>query len=268
MCKQDTASALLDMSSPNITTGTDTWLTPYHQNSELDFTHSYTISLNDQTTSREGGVVIAICNTLLSKCIVAERDLKMLWCCVKTRRSYLLIGVCYRPPGTSPDFFYLLNELVLTVTNRYLNSEPALAGTFNYPSIEWVNYSTPSECQNMNQCNRFINFIQSLGLSQIAALPTRRTAILDIFFLFTSHPESIWVRHTLEEISDRRSALIGANVSTKKQQGTKTIFTNYTKAHICKLTALLDVLSREFLLLFDLRTVDANWEILKTKLIN
>ena len=97
----------------------------------------------------------------------------------------MLIGVCYRPPNTELDNGNgaELRSLISEVSNRQF----VLMGDFNYPGIDWVNYSVSSGATS--ECCKFLECITDCFVTQHVMEPTRGMAILDL--LLTREPNMI-----------------------------------------------------------------------------
>ena len=69
------------------------------------------------------------------------------WCTVKIHSLQLLVGVCYRSPNSEDANNSQLLDLLakaLSIVNRNSNMRLMIMGDFNYPDIDFDNYTVSS----------------------------------------------------------------------------------------------------------------------------
>lgn len=208
--------------------------------------------------------MIAVKNVLSSDILKIASELEIIWVRVKLVCSYIIIGVCYRPPSFSGQFCDKLNECINCVVSSYPRCPVVLAGDFNYPGINWSDCSLRAGCRDSSECRDFLAVTQSYNLTQIVLDPTRGDSVLDL--LFSSHPECMSACHILETISDHNAVLINSTFSPAKRNIIRKTFLNFSKVDANKLQFSFDSFSSEYLQFFDTRSVSENWALLKDKI--
>ncbi len=83
---------------------------------------------------------------------------------------------CYHPPSASATATEELCQQLAKVC--HCQKQIVLVGDFNLPMIDWATYSAP----NTQQCNSFLGFVNSAGLTQLVLSPTRHANLLDLVF--------------------------------------------------------------------------------------
>lgn len=137
--KRDVISNLVSSSSSNILVLSETWLhSDISDHEVLADLPNFTVFRNDRIDRRGGGVAVAISKDISCNCINIQTDLEIIWLLCHATPETVLIGACYRPPHSTPDFarkLIMLNDL----TTEYPNARILLFGDFNHPLIDWVN---------------------------------------------------------------------------------------------------------------------------------
>lgn len=212
--KVDILKTLILACDADIIIGTETWLTEHIADNELSLPKSFVVFRKDRKVSRGGGVIIAVKKEFQPSLIPINSPLEMVWIVTRHCHVHCVIGSCYRPPDSQPDFVDLFNDAIEQVTNKFPNAILVLAGDFNYPAIDWL---TPSVLGNNNR-QEYLHFLQTVhlhNLSQLVKNPTRGENILDL--IFTNHPE-YGSALVLEEISDHRAVHCTLELPRPKKQ--------------------------------------------------
>lgn len=220
---------------------TETWLNDSVSDEEvLADLPNFQPFRKDRKDKKGGGVIIAINQKFTCSLVNLSSDLEMIWILCSAKLQSVLLGVCYRPPNSCPDFSNNLNDVLNEVTKKPPNAPVVLFGDFNFPGINWLNQTMPSQAQG--EAGAFLDVCLNFNLSQMVTVPTRVTQecenILDL--ILTSHPDDMVSITYLPEISDHKT--IHTEFAFKPlicQNTTKTIrFTTRAimKQKICHLT--------------------------------
>lgn len=193
-------------------------------------------------------------------------ELEILWVVCRARPHTVLVGVCYRPPNSDPDFAYKLNNNLSDLGKQYPQAEILLFGDFNFPQIDWSS-SVPSAVGS-EPARDFIDFCLNCNLTQLVSQPTRVTesnsSILDL--ILTSHQESLSSITYLRAVSDHK--VIHAAFAFRpviRDLVTKTIRL-YDKGNYSAINNELISFLPDFERISHTRSVDENWIIFRDKL--
>ena len=118
--------------------------------------YNYTVYRNDRS-SRGGGILLAICNSICSKLISAPTDLELL--SVELSSLQLHLCVVYIPPNCSQDYHSNLLSYLCSFVTKYSNF--IILGDFNFPDINWSSLVGSSFLSNM-----FCDFVFQFNLVQ------------------------------------------------------------------------------------------------------
>lgn len=260
--KLDTLKAIIHATSSDIILGTETWLSHDICSDDLTLPSSFVIFRKDRTSSRGGGVLIAVKQAYQPSIIAVDSPLEALWISVKFGHSRCVLGVCYRPPDSRPEFTDLFNEAVELVTNRFPSCLLIIGGDFNYPAIDW---STSSVSTQINRAEhiRFVDSLHYHDLTQLVHDPTRGNHILDL--LLTNNP-NIAETHVLEAISDHKVVQCSFSLPHADKAQIKKCILNYARADIENMNRKLLAFSNEFQEDFENRSTSHNWCIFRDKL--
>lgn len=253
--KLDNLKALMYTCDADIVLGTETWLSVDTENSELNLPDEYAIFRQDRASSRGGGVIIAIKKKLCPLALVCDSTLEILWVTARLAHVTCVIGVCYRPPDSRPEFVELLNDSLQHVLNKYSNAVVILGGDFNYPGIDW-SASTVSCTSHRQESLNFMHLTHEHHMSQLVTEPTRGKNILDL--ILTNHPDNA-VTHVLEEISDHRVVHCSLSLPRcDKIMSTKPLL-NYACANVEKMNRMLADFTPRFEANLENCTANENW---------
>lgn len=254
--KLDTLNSFLYTCSADILIGTETWLSADISNSELNFPAQFTVFRKDRSISKGGGVIIAVKQEFQPSDIAYDSSIEAIWVTAQSAHTTVIIGACYRPPDSGPEFVDLLNDSLEYVHAHYPNSVLILGGDFNYPGIDWASSSVSSNSSHRHECLRFLHLTHVHLMTQLVTEPTRGDNILDL--LFTNNSQEA-LTHVLEEISDHRVVHCSLYLPrADKSKVTKQLL-NYACADIDKMNRMLDDFIPIFESSFEHRAANENW---------
>ena len=119
---------------------TETWINSDINDSEVQI-EGFNMFRADRKKGRGGGVILYITTKLAAfMCLEAELVFEeAVWCKIKLRRSYLLVGLCYRSPSSTES----CNQTLLDSFDHVMKSSHAahvlIMGDFNCPKINYSN---------------------------------------------------------------------------------------------------------------------------------
>ena len=183
---------LVKMKNVDVVAVTETWLHQRILDTEI-LDSNYVIFCRDRPQlQRGGGVMICVKSDFISVC---RRDLEnetveAVVCELSgINNSKLIIAAFYRPPNMDFDYLHDLVNVLHNIRRTGVNNVFIL-GDFNFPDVDWSNYSSSSNLDSI-----FIESLFDCFWSQLIISPTRtannNSTILDL--LITSVPE--FVRH-------------------------------------------------------------------------
>lgn len=263
--KRDELCSFINDISADMVILTETWLHDDVTDTEVFPSNlNFTIFRRDRKSKKGGGVLIAIKNTLASSLILHDDKIELIWVLVSNGASKFVFGVCYRPPDSHPDFCDLLHQSLHTITNKHSNAPIFLFGDFNYPSISWSLLSASNGTSSKEQ--QFLNTALDFNLHQAITCPTRGNNILDL--LLTSSPDDIKTINTLPGLSDHNLIHICIASPLKKKSPTRKVITDYKRANFDAINHELANFLENFRNTHLKRSVNCNWELFKTTMLN
>ena len=174
---------MLNDLNPDIVVGTESWLTPDIQNSEIFPTElNYSVHRRDRETNKiGGGIFILVKNSLVSTRIAeAETNCEILWVKIALNIAKpLLVGAYYKPTENDETSVTELAKSLDIVRGK--GNTTWLLGDFNMPHIDWVTNSPNANCKLHSLYNAFLESLDDHNLDQMVTLPTRDEKILDLF---------------------------------------------------------------------------------------
>ena len=231
---------LVIMKKVDVVAVTETWL---HQGIlDTDILDSnYIIFRRDRPQQQRGGGVL-IC--VKSDCIsVRRRDLEnenveAVVCELRgSNDSKLILAAFYRPPNMDSNYLHNVVDVLYNI-HRTGASNIFILGDFNFPHVDWSNYSSSSNFDSI-----FIECLFDCFWSQLINSPTRSvndsSTILDL--LITSVPE--FVRHITilsGEFSSDHMLITFDIISLKRIKPFKRYVYNYKDADFGGLQELLN----------------------------
>lgn len=227
---------------------------------------NFNIFRHDRKNARGGGVLIATKKELSCSLISTPSQLESLWVMCRAPPEAIILGVCYRPPRTDPDFARELNEILSQITNKHPNAHIHLYGDFNFPSINWLNEASPTS--GNTEAREFVNVCLNFNLIQKITEPTRITSessnILDL--VLTNSPESLKSIAYLREISDHKVIHTTLNFVPKTRPIFRKTIRLYDKANYERINSEL----QDFLPVFECslgsRSLNDKWVMLRDKI--
>ena len=282
---------ILQTYQPDIVIGTETWLTPDVDSTEV-FPPPYcmTVIRKDRSTDegKGGGVFIATKPGL----VVQPRpdldiDCEIVWAQLQLSNcKSLLLAAFYRPPSTNIEY---LQTLDTSLSRINADKDIWLSGDFNLPDIDWTALSPhdPPDIDLIDpiipHTNRrqlhdtFVDTINNYSLAQTVLTPTRTQTktrpdgaggpytisnILDLFL--TNNILNITNTQVVPGLSDHDIVLVDADLRpTRHQQRRRPVFL-YSRADIDKITQDLTNYSTDFFYTDPYeRPFSANWDSLK-----
>jgi len=189
---------LLETTKAEIIIGTESWLNPSIQSSEI-FSSNMNVFRKDRS-SKGGGVFIAVSDKLIASLQTQlDTDCEIIWVKIEisgSKSSY--IGAYYRP---NENDLKSLENLNLSLENlKKTNSNIYLAGDFNLPGIDWELGITKHNARYKNQHDLFLDILNDHNLVQIINTPTRGQNVLDLFL--SNIPSNIINHKTLPSLGD------------------------------------------------------------------
>ena len=170
----------------DVVIGTETWLKPEIQNSEL-LLSDYDIFRKDRP-SRGGGVLIAVKKNLCAEAVSFPSESESVFCKINIKgKKPIIIGSVYRPTDNDIDYAQKVVNDIYGIYNKFKSATLWLGGDFNLPDIDWKKEEIVGSQYPFALNSLFLEMSQDLCLDQINEFPTRGDKILDI--LFTNRPD-------------------------------------------------------------------------------
>ena len=180
---------LLDIENPDVVVGTESWLDPDIDNSEI-FPRGYSVCRADRRSiaTRSGGVFILVRNGLLcTEQPQFQTDCELLWVKLEITGSRpLFIGAYYR---AREDDLMGLQELKKSVSMVMDHSDNIwVHGDFNLLKLDWPDCepSIKPNCSFKQVYDHLMKFLLDINLTQVVTQPTRLNNTLDLFL--TTNP--------------------------------------------------------------------------------
>lgn len=220
---RDSLSSAIGTCSAHIIALTETWLSNDIQDSELFHdSKQFTIYRCDRTERRGGGVLLALSKRIPSSPIHISTNLESVWATATLNHQKVILGVCYRPPSSSPAFTNELHDIISTITTKFPSTPLFLFGDFNFPNIVW-NSDIPNLLSSSSDSKDFLGICTTFSLTQLVTQATRSTStsanILDL--ILTNRPDYASTIHYLPGISDHLLLNIHFNTAFVKLPKTK-----------------------------------------------
>lgn len=240
--KIDDLCGLISDTDASIVALTETWLSPDKSNDQLSpLTDDFVLYRHDRIERRGGGVLIAVRRCAVSDFVQTNSPLDICWVSVDVGHGRVVIGVCYRPPGCDGDFVRHLHDNLYYMCQRFPKSRIILLGDFNYPNIDWENWSASS-----SEAKDFLELLLDFGFCQIVNEPTRVSGlscnILDL--VLTNSPEIFTSCHLLNGLSDHKLMIATVSLPLTKTLVQPKVIRNYSRANF-------DVINHELVLYYE-----------------
>lgn len=261
-------SSAADTTAADIIVLTETWLSESVQNAELFFTErQYSVFRCDRSSRRGGGVLIAVADNL--ECFRIDFVTSLEFICIHITVDYqkLIFCVCYRSPSAPAGFCNALHDALHAVRAKFTNAPIFLFGDFNFPGIDWSS-ATISTDVTLSESSQFCTLCSEFSLTQVVTQPTRLTrttsSVLDL--LLTDAPDLVSTINYMEGISDHRLLHITLNLPARTSRNKRKIIFNYGKANFTAINEGLAKFLDEFVIGFELRSVNTNWCMFRNKI--
>jgi len=241
---------------------TETFLEPNDPNSLLSFASKCAIYRDDRCKARRraGG-----CAVLVPKCypsmalsnLTKPSKFEAVWCKIVGPKNSVNLGCVYRAP----------NQPVISQSNlcNYLEAQfkayqcpTVLAGDFNCPGIDWINL----KATNHDAQAKFMETVNSLGLTQLVNFPTRVNNILDL--IFSNEPNLVQNLTTGPRVPMCDHNTVIASLSMQRIEYKKVSFRNYRNANFNIIGPA--ALNLDWNFLDEKADINSKWLTFKTKL--
>lgn len=260
-------SNLVLTSKSNMLILTETWLSDHISDSEvLTDLPNFSLFRADRPNARGGGVLIAASQELSCSVLSIRSNLELLFIHCHAAPQSVLVGVCYRPPHSSPAFAIELNNALFEITSKHTKASLLLFGDFNFPDINWHNLSP--HLVNETEVKNFLDVCLDFNLSQLVSQPTRITEntanVLDL--ILTNQPDKLSSIAYLKEISDHKVIHASFNFGAVPRLKVQKTIHLYKKANYKAMYDNLCEFLASFETSFNKRTIHTNWQIFKEKI--
>ena len=131
----------------------------------------------------------------------------------------LIIVGLYRPPNSNQVQADQVCGEIRDLAHANRNMPLWITGDFNQPDVNWSTLSTNGNSNPAAVNNAFISTFTDCGLQQMVDFPTRRDAILDLFF--TNRLSLINKIRPFPGVSDHEALFIDTNIEAKHQRPAK-----------------------------------------------
>ena len=254
---------LVDSSQPDVIVGTETWLKPDIHDSEF-CPPGYIVRSRRDRHDGYGGVIIMTKSTIPADEIYNSNDSELAAIAVKRgSKSPLITAGLYRPPSSNQAQADRVCEEIRDLAHANRNAPLWITGDFNLPDVNWSTLSTNGNSNPAAVNHAFISTFTDCGLQQMVDFPTRRDAILDLFF--TNRPSLINKIRPLPGVSDHEALFIDTNIEAKHQRPPKRKIYLWNKADIEGLQTDISSFSTEFVDQHDsTQPVDDLWNDIKS----
>ena len=197
---------LIESNKVDVLIGTETWLKPDINNSEL-LLDDFDIYRRDRTEKGGGGILLAVRKCFTSEYIHKGKNSETIFCKINIKgRKPILIGAIYRPPDKNLELCEAITEDIFQITKKYKGAMFWLGGDFNLPDINWKQEIIKSNQYPKPINLKFLDMAGDLGLKQIVHTPTRENSCLDLFY--TNNPSLINNTSVVSGISDHDAVLV------------------------------------------------------------
>lgn len=261
MTKRDDLSAFICDNNSSIVILTESWLKPEINDSEIfPVELQFDVYRCDSISKRGGGVLIAIKKSVSSFCVRVCPDLETVFVCITSAFRQTIIGACYRAPSRDSDYCDNLHSVLLNIQGLYPKAQFLIFGDFNFPDIDWVNYTTSGS----NDAKKFLDNCLNFNLIQVVNQPTRGDNILDL--VLTSSPELIENVDSVPGLSDHNILLIELSIPVLTRNPTIKTIRDFNKADYVAINQHLSSFYQTYAENFFSRSVEENWLLFKNKI--
>ena len=237
---------MIETMKPDIIFGTETWLRPEIENSEiLPPECGYNVFRKDRHDGY-GGVMIAVKNYLIAQELDIATNSEAIFVKVRCKHSDLTLGTIYRTSSpSSTEQTNQMTDITNCLNNLNKNNVLWIGGDLNLPDIDWKTQRITGHQYPITMNNKFLDTVQDLALTQTNEIPTRGNNILDLFF--TNRPNLITKSTTIPGLSDHDIILTDNKLKANKISQTPRIVTIWKKADINAIKKETDTFTKKFL---------------------
>lgn len=161
------------------------------------------------------------------------------WCKLYLHKQSFVIGVFYRPPGSSVDIIHSLSQFIHE--HNFSVAHLVCMGDFNAPGVNWSSMTCTGRDSIINKA--LLNFSLSAGLAQIVTGNTRFNALLDLVFLSASIAQNGFTQEIIDGISDHKAVLFHLPCSLPKPVSVFATFPDFNHADD---NSIIDAMSDRF----------------------
>ena len=201
---------MIEEHTPDVITGTESWLTPSIYSNEI-LPANYYVFRKDRSDGY-GEVFLAIRNNLTCETLSIDSQCEIVVCKVSTNSPCSIIICCeYRPPNCDLEYLQELHKVLESLILSHPNSMIWITGDLNLPIVDWSNNTVTTASYSTPLYTTFWDFILTYCFTQIVDFPTRGRNILDIFC--TNRPAMINECFLIPGISDHEALYIQSYIS-------------------------------------------------------
>ena len=168
----------VSLTNPAVISVCETWLTDQLTDAFIS-PAGYTVFRKDRL-SRGGGVAVFVRNDIHAELVLTDpvnSNLEVIGVDLTFHYQKIRVLTCYRPPYYSDVDVIYVDTLAAALSNLCLTAQQnIILGDFNLPKINWTHYLAPVEpCYD-----KFITFVNNMGLQQHVHTPTHVDNVLDL----------------------------------------------------------------------------------------
>ncbi|KAI8486093.1 hypothetical protein Bbelb_361930 [Branchiostoma belcheri] len=262
--------AFCEAVQPDIVVGTETWLDPSVNSSEV-FPDNYNVFRRDRA-GRGGGVLVAVRNNIIATHHPdPDCNCELTWVRVHLANSKsIYIGAYYRPPSAGHDDFVALERSVLQMREKNNNAHIWLAGDFNLPDATWNPEVDSITSKPSSLTGNYISLANDCGLEQMVCEPTytrgQASNTLDLFL--TTNPTLVERVKIVPGLSDHDIPLIDVHAKPQTSNSSGRLIYLWRKADTAALQQDMSSFSRDFTDQAQNNTASENWKLFKAAITN
>ena len=245
--KRDQFLTILEIESPDIIVGTESWLNTEMTTGEI-FPSNFQVFRKDRAGDSHGGVFIAVNDNL----IATEEpnlatDSESIWISIHVKGiTPMYVGSFYRSQATDADYIKLLDSALSKIPPQ---ASIWLLGDFNLPDVDWENFKFKPGGSYAGPSKAMIDVALDYNLLQQVKEPTRLNNILDL--CFTNSPSFVSSTEVIPGVSDHDAVVVNISMKPKLIRPVKRKIYLYKKADFTSMEECIRVfdnkLSPEYL---------------------
>ena len=202
----------LDVTEPDIVLGTESWLKPEINNSEI-FPPGYTVHRRDRQSGIKksgGGVFILVKNEYTSTAVGLDTDCELVFAKLELKdQQDVCIGCFYRPPWADEKYMQGFTNALDTI-NPNRDGNLWIGGDFNLPKVDWQNMCSTT---NNSLEDQLIECANDHSLTQVIDGATRGNNLLDLFF--TTTPSLVNRSGCIPPLAEADHEIVFVDVNTR-----------------------------------------------------